>query len=124
MSAPSIFTILAGLPWDDVRSLIDAAAGEGVDEDEAIERAADFLDAMVDWSQFGPVGSAFERVDDDVLECAIRIAWRTQSPTARAHRRAVRDAGRQAREAVAEQGGTRAAQRKAARQARHAAGRE
>jgi hypothetical protein len=80
--------------------LIEDLIDEGLDEDEAIERTAEFLDALVrlDVLVPEPVGPIAEYADGPIFELLLRAAWRwVQNSDARKARRAERRAARLAR---------------------------
>jgi hypothetical protein len=100
---------LKGLPWEDILDFMDQLVErDGVDDEELVIMAADFLDDII---PSGPL----ELVDGFLIESALRILWKSQTPeakAARAARRAEREERRKARRAARQE------RRQARRQAR------
>jgi hypothetical protein len=106
--------IIEGIPWAEVQDLADELIEGGLSEDEALDAIAEFLDKLVDFSDFvpAPIGGVVEIVDRPVIRAALGLVLAfAKDPERRARRQARREERRAERE-------KRRAERRAKREAR------
>ena len=72
----SLLNVVKGLPWREIKTLIDLLLEKGLAEDDVIAKVADFLDDLIDFRKVvgGVRGEALEAVDGEIIENLIRIS--------------------------------------------------
>lgn len=67
------------LPRQELVAFFELCLRQGVDRDEAIDAAAELLDASLRPADAlpGPVGEALEALDGPLLRAALRLVWAT-----------------------------------------------
>ena len=75
-------SMIRGIPWAKVQDLADELVEGGLSEDEALDEIAQFLDELVDLSDFvpAPAGGLVEIVDRPIIRAALDLVLAVAAP--------------------------------------------
>lgn len=94
---------ISNIPILEALELIEDLMDEGLSEDEAIAKTAEFIDLLIKSDVLipEPYGTAVEALDGVIIEMLLKLAWKwAQNSDARKEARAKRRGARQARRAA------------------------
>ena len=92
--------LLSKIPWNDVLDVAEEMMDGGENQKDVLDKLANSLDDMIDFSKLGGVGKIVEAVDRQIFRAALGVVVSLAGdPERRAERRARRQKRREERRA-------------------------